>query len=113
MQGDATNVKLVEDVLKDADAAVHAIGLLFDVDSGLQNLNKIVSGSGSIPDSKSTYDAITRTTAFNVIDTIERNRLGISSKEIRGFLCALYQRQRQDGQRFLSETQLTNLLLRG
>ncbi|EED88298.1 predicted protein [Thalassiosira pseudonana CCMP1335] len=74
VQGDATNVKLVEDVLKDADAAVHAIGLLFDVDSGLQNLNKIVSGSGSIPDSKSTYDAITRTTAFNVIDTIEKKQ---------------------------------------
>eukprot|EP00804_Cyclotella_cryptica_P030232 CCRYP_017111-RA/>CCRYP_017111-RA protein AED:0.35 eAED:0.35 QI:139/1/1/1/1/1/4/32/291 len=74
VQGDATDIKVVEDSIKDADAAVHAIGLLFDVDSGLSNLNKIVSGSGSIPGSTSTYDAITRTTAFNVIDTIEKKQ---------------------------------------
>lgn len=74
VQGDATNVKTVEKVLKDSDAAVHAIGLLFDVDSGLANLNKIVSGSGSIPGETSTYDAITRTTAFNVIDSIEKKQ---------------------------------------
>lgn len=49
-------------------------GLLFDVESGLANLNKIVSGSGSIPDDKSTYDAITRTTAFNVISSIEKKQ---------------------------------------
>ena len=49
-------------------------GLLFDVDSGLGNLNKIVSGSGSIPGESSTYDAITRTTAFNVISAIEKKQ---------------------------------------
>jgi hypothetical protein len=49
-------------------------GLLFDVDSGLANLNKIVSGSGSIPGESSTYDAITRTTAFNVINSIGKKQ---------------------------------------
>lgn len=49
-------------------------GLLFDVDSGLANLNKIVSGSGSIPGDESTYDAITRKTAFNVISAIEKKQ---------------------------------------
>mmetsp|Transcript_32411 Transcript_32411/g.64243 ORF Transcript_32411/g.64243 Transcript_32411/m.64243 type:complete len:286 (-) Transcript_32411:323-1180(-) len=74
VKGDATDAKTVEEFLKDSDAAVHAIGLLFDVDSGLANLNKIVSGSGSIPGETSTYDAITRTTAFNVIDSIEKKQ---------------------------------------
>ncbi len=75
VQGDATDARTVERVLKDSDAAVHAIGLLFDVDSGLANLNKIVSGSGSVPGESSTYDAITRSTAFNVIDAIERKQM--------------------------------------
>lgn len=119
IQGDATDGKVVERVLKDSDAAVHAIGtskysltlqtlyththylytkqrlicvfftssyishfllhnittgLLFDVDSGLGNLNKIVSGSGSIPGESSTYDAITRITALNVISAIEKKQ---------------------------------------
>jgi nucleoside-diphosphate-sugar epimerase len=74
VQGDATDTKTVERVLKDSDAAVHAIGLLFDVESGLANLNKIVSGSGSIPGESSTYDAITRSTAFNVINAIEKKQ---------------------------------------
>jgi len=79
VQGDATNIKTVEEVLKDSDAAVHAIGLLFDVDSGLGNLNKIVSGSGSVPGDSSTYDAITRSTAFNVINTIEKKQSSLSN----------------------------------
>lgn len=74
VKGDATNSKTVDSALKDADAAVHAIGLLFDVDSGLGNLNKIVSGSGSVPGDSSTYDAITRSTAFNVINSIEKKQ---------------------------------------
>lgn len=74
VQGDATDMKTVEKVLKDSDAAVHAIGLLFDVESGLANLNKIVSGSGSVPGESSTYDTITRATAFNVIDAIENKQ---------------------------------------
>merc|ERR1712127_648013 len=57
----------------------YMLGLLFDVDSGLANLNKIVSGSGSIPGESSTYDAITRNTAFNVIDTIEKKQSGLGN----------------------------------
>jgi nucleoside-diphosphate-sugar epimerase len=79
ISGDATNIKTVESLLKDSDAAVHAIGLLFDVESGLANLNKIVSGSGSIPGDASTYDAITRTTAFNVIESIEKKQSSIAN----------------------------------
>jgi hypothetical protein len=45
---------------------------LFDVESGLQGLNTVVSGSKSLPDpEKSTYDNITRKTMFNIIDAIE------------------------------------------
>jgi len=79
VQGDATDIRTVDQALKDADACVHAIGLLFDVDSGLANLNKIVSGSGSIPGDSSTYDAITRTTAFNVINSIEKKQSSLGN----------------------------------
>lgn len=72
--GDATDPKTVDSALRSADAAVHAIGLLFDVDSGLTGLNKIVSGSGSLPGEDSTYDNITRKTAFNVINAIEKKQ---------------------------------------
>ncbi len=58
-------------IVNDNDAVVHAIGLLFDVESGLANLNTIVSGSGSLPGEDSTYDRITRQTMFNVADAIE------------------------------------------
>lgn len=47
---------------------IHCIGLLFDDVSGLGTLNRFVSGSGSLPDSESTYDTITRLTAFNAIE---------------------------------------------
>lgn len=58
--------------MSDADAVVHAVGLLFDVESGLQGLNTIVSGSKSLPDpEKSTYDNITRKTMFNILDALE------------------------------------------
>ena len=51
---------------------MHAIGLLFDVDSGLTFLNTFTSYSQSTPDaSESTYDRITRETAFNVIDAVQ------------------------------------------
>lgn len=70
--GDATDPAVVKDVVSDADGVVHAIGLLFDVDSGLGNFNTIVSGSGSKPGEASTYDAITRQTMFNVIDALEK-----------------------------------------
>eukprot|EP00968_Pinguiococcus_pyrenoidosus_P021871 scaffold2945_cov244-Pinguiococcus_pyrenoidosus.AAC.16 len=81
----------------DPDVVVHAVGLLFDIDSGLANLNLVVSGryasssqhgivistrdpwsvrsvadiapvrSKSVPGEKSTYDAITRQTAENAL----------------------------------------------
>ena len=70
--GDATDAKTVKNLIDNNDAAVHAVGLLFDVDSGLAQFNTIVSGSGSLPGDSSTYDAITRQTMFNVVDAIEK-----------------------------------------
>jgi len=73
VSGDATNPEDVNKIVSDADAVVHAVGLLFDVESGLSGLNKIVSGSGSLPDpEKSTYDNITRKTMFGIIQAIEK-----------------------------------------
>lgn len=66
--GDATDASVVKPLARDADAVVHAVGLLFDVESGLDKLNFIVSGSKSLPNPDSTYDRITRLTAFNAID---------------------------------------------
>jgi len=71
VKGDATDAGTVKKIVNDSDAVVHAIGLLFDVESGLANLNTIVSGSGSLPGDDSTYDAITRQTMFNVADAVE------------------------------------------
>ncbi|CAE7560869.1 COQ11 [Symbiodinium natans] len=71
VQGNAADSSTVQSLVGDADAVVHAIGLLFDVNSGLTNLNLVVSGSGSTPDDASTYDRITRQTAFNVINAIK------------------------------------------
>lgn len=78
VKGDATDKNVVKSAVKDCDAVVHAIGLLFDVDSGLTNLNTIVSGSGSQAGEESTYDNITRKTMFNVVDAIE-SRLSLPS----------------------------------
>lgn len=73
ISGDATNPKDVRDAINDADAIVHAVGLLFDVESGLQGLNTVVSGSKSIPNPEtSTYDNITRKTMFNIMDAVEQ-----------------------------------------
>mmetsp|Transcript_116162 Transcript_116162/g.276071 ORF Transcript_116162/g.276071 Transcript_116162/m.276071 type:complete len:328 (-) Transcript_116162:52-1035(-) len=71
VKGNAADSSTVQNVVGEADAVVHAIGLLFDVNSGLTNLNLVVSGSGSTPDDTSTYDKITRQTAFNVINAIK------------------------------------------
>ncbi len=72
VQGDATDPATVKKIVDNSDAAVHAIGLLFDAESGLANLNTIVSGSGSLPGDDSTYDRITRLTMFNVINAVEK-----------------------------------------
>jgi nucleoside-diphosphate-sugar epimerase len=70
-KGDATDPATVNKFVSNNDAVVHAVGLLFDVESGLQGLNTIVSGSKSVPDESSTYDNITRKTMFNILDAIE------------------------------------------
>lgn len=71
--GDARTEGTIEKILKEGDykAVVHCIGLLFDGESGIGNLNKFVSGSGSVPDEASSYDDITRKTAFNAIEAAE------------------------------------------
>lgn len=73
--GDARDKDAIRSILNESDqeyiAIVHAIGLLFDGDSGIGNFNRFVSGSGSIPEDDSTYDDITRLTAFNAIEAAE------------------------------------------
>ena len=58
-----------------ADAVVHAIGLLFDVQSGLTSLNAYTSASKSVPEAEgpraSTYDNITRRTALALIKALK------------------------------------------
>ena len=44
ISGDAADAKDVQQFVKDADAVVHAVGLLFDSESGLANLSPIVFG---------------------------------------------------------------------
>ena len=71
MKGDAANLQDLQTIIKEQgpfDACVHTIGLLLDNESGLSQYNQLVSGSGSIPGTDSTYDRITRQTAENAID---------------------------------------------
>lgn len=49
-------------------SVVHCIGLLLDDASGFGSYNRFLSGLGSVPDESSSYDSITRLTAFNAID---------------------------------------------
>lgn len=69
-KGDARQMEAVSSVLQEGGyvAVVHCIGLLLDDASGLGTYNRFVSGSGSVPDENSSYDGITRQTAFNAID---------------------------------------------
>jgi nucleoside-diphosphate-sugar epimerase len=69
-QGDARVKDSIVDILQEGGytGVVHCIGLLFDNDSGLGSLNVFVSGSGSLLDSDSSYDTITRLTGFHAID---------------------------------------------
>ncbi len=75
-KGDAREIGIVEGILDEGGyvAVFHCIGLLFDGESGntLRSLNKFVSGSGSIPEPSSTYDDITRVTAFHAISAAEK-----------------------------------------
>eukprot|EP00747_Dinoflagellata_sp_TGD_P185887 gnl/TRDRNA2_/TRDRNA2_42672_c0_seq1.p1 gnl/TRDRNA2_/TRDRNA2_42672_c0~~gnl/TRDRNA2_/TRDRNA2_42672_c0_seq1.p1 ORF type:complete len:450 (+),score=83.08 gnl/TRDRNA2_/TRDRNA2_42672_c0_seq1:164-1351(+) len=73
---DAANEEELRKVVQENgpfDVFVHAIGLLLDTESGLSNLNKFASGSGSEPSSTSTYDRVTRQTAFNAIKLAEES----------------------------------------
>ncbi|EKX31892.1 hypothetical protein GUITHDRAFT_82733 [Guillardia theta CCMP2712] len=64
-KGDATKKADIEKVMEEGGftAVVHAIGMLFETE-----LNKYASGSGSVPRAGSTYDEITRQTAFNAME---------------------------------------------
>ena len=64
MNYDATDAETVRSLVDQSDAVVHAIGLLFDVNSGLTALNNVVSGSRSQAGAESTYDNITRKRMF-------------------------------------------------
>lgn len=72
LSGDATDFEVVKRAARGCDAVVHACGLLFDVDSGLQQLNLIVSGSQSRPGPQSTYEKVTTVTAKNALEAIKR-----------------------------------------
>mmetsp|Transcript_90995 Transcript_90995/g.181491 ORF Transcript_90995/g.181491 Transcript_90995/m.181491 type:complete len:293 (+) Transcript_90995:561-1439(+) len=75
LAGDATDQKVMDNALSGCDAVVHALGLLFDVSTpGGGALNLIVSASNSRPGPESTYDAITRQTAFNAIASVKRQQ---------------------------------------
>jgi nucleoside-diphosphate-sugar epimerase len=69
-KGDAREREVISSVLSEGGytGIIHCIGLLLDEESGLGQYNIFMSGSGSIPDKASTYDTITRLTAFNAID---------------------------------------------
>ena len=69
-KGDARQIDVISSILQEGGyiGVVHCIGLLLDDASGLGTYNRFVSGSGSIPDNDSSYDSITRVTAFNAID---------------------------------------------
>jgi nucleoside-diphosphate-sugar epimerase len=68
--GDARKSDTVKTILSEGGytGIIHCIGLLFDQTSGLSDYNRFVSGSASVPDKESTYDTITRQTAFFAID---------------------------------------------
>ncbi|CAM9399741.1 unnamed protein product [Ascophyllum nodosum] len=61
LEGDATDPEFLQRVIKEGnyDGVVHAVGMLF-----ASSLNRFASGSGSVPGPGTTYDKITRQTAF-------------------------------------------------
>lgn len=70
LAGDAREKSAVANILKEGNyvGIIHCVGLLLDDQSGYGRFNRFASGSGSLPDSGSTYDTTTRLTAFNAID---------------------------------------------
>ena len=73
LSGDATSSTCISNIIDEyqPNSCFHCIGLLLDGESGLASINKYASGSGSIPTAGSSYDAITRQTAFNAINSME------------------------------------------
>jgi NAD dependent epimerase/dehydratase family len=70
-KGDATDPAVLSAVLKEGGyvAVIHAIGMLLESD-----LNKFASGSGSKPRKGSTFDEVTRQTAFNAIAAVVNSK---------------------------------------
>ena len=71
VSGDATDPKTVQAYVDEADAVVHAVGLLFDSASGMRTLNRWFSGSGSTPDEQATYSSVTRDSAFVAVEAVK------------------------------------------
>ncbi|KAL7575599.1 hypothetical protein ACA910_020167 [Epithemia clementina (nom. ined.)] len=82
-QGDATQKESITNILNEKKYSgeeeeeeeegyyvgiVHCIGLLLDGESGLGDWNRFASGSGSLVNPQSSYDAITRQTAFHAME---------------------------------------------
>ena len=70
LTGDATDIAACRRASSEGpfDGFIHCVGLLLDSDSRLSGLNRLASGSGSIPSADSTYDRVTRLTAFNMLE---------------------------------------------
>ena len=70
LKGDAADLSTCLRVSSEGpfDGFVHCVGLLLDSDSKLAGLNRLASGSGSVPSADATYDKVTRQTAFNLYE---------------------------------------------
>lgn len=74
VQGDATEAGTLERIMREKgpfNAVIHAVGALFDAESGLGALNRFISGAGSVPNKSHTYDDITRKTALALLSATE------------------------------------------
>ncbi|KAI2502602.1 NAD dependent epimerase [Fragilaria crotonensis] len=87
--GDAREKETISKILDEGGytGVIHCIGLLFDDASGLGQFNVLVSGSGSLPDTNSTYDTITRLTAFNAIDASVEYAKGMTKPSVLLYFC--------------------------
>uniref|UniRef100_A0A7S2C477 GST N-terminal domain-containing protein n=1 Tax=Haptolina brevifila TaxID=156173 RepID=A0A7S2C477_9EUKA len=74
VKGSAADAPLLEKLAADADAFVHAIGLLLDSESGFAGLNFLTSGSRSVPGEGATYDSEMRMTALGLLDAAQATR---------------------------------------
>lgn len=67
------------------DGVVHAVGMLF-----AGRLNRFASGSGSVPDPGTTYDKITRQTAFAATAALEDLAKDKGGAQVKTGPCAFY-----------------------